>query len=219
MGLSVEKNPDYDSFLESVNRSADNYLGAASRVLKNLTADDLRKNAMVHPDGFLKLQIGPNNWVHDGQVRLHLWIPGREGTKQPHSHPWHLASWVVAGSYNEYLPKLHEVTDGQLAHYRIAYPSSTDQRLGVTRIGESVFTTETGSLQTTPEGGIHALPAGPTHMSAPDGRGGVTLAVMSPRFKDEAEFWAPNADPYIETINSDEIDGIMQVISGIRGNL
>jgi hypothetical protein len=215
--LEVSRRKSYDDFREESDYSWPIYVQEASRILQRLTPQGLRR-ASVHPDGFLKLSIGPDNGVLDGQVRLHFWIPGRAGTRQPHGHPWHLASLVLAGTYNEYLPDLRATDSGRLRKFKVLYPPKKDERAGVHQVGTDVFESEPGPLYRTSKGGTHYLPAGPIHMSAPDISGGITLAVMSPRFKNEAYFFAPDSTPYSETIEPHDIEAIMEMVAVVRSD-
>lgn len=217
VSLEVSSNPDFDDFRQDTERAFPAYVAAASRVIKAITPEILKRQAMVHPDGFLKVQIGPQHGVHDGQVRLHFWIPGRRSTEQPHSHPWHLASFVLAGTYREYQPVMRPTLRG-LNEYRVKYPNGQDVRAGVERVGRQTFACDRGELHKTKTGDAHYLPTGPTHMSSPDGLGGITLAVMSPRFADEAHFFANDDTPYAERTTETDIAAVTDFINSVRGD-
>ena len=215
--LKVPRNKNFDDFKQEIDALWPTYIQEASRILRTLTPEGLQ-GAMVHPDGFLKLSIGPQDGVRDGQVRLHFWIPGRGATWQPHGHPWHLASSALAGTYREYLPVLRLNDSGQLKKFMVIYPPDEDVRAGVHQVGTSTFDNELGTLYETKEGGAHYLPAGPIHMSSPEASGGVTLAIMSPRFRDRAYFFAPDNVPYSEVVNVDDVESIMEIVLAIRNN-
>jgi hypothetical protein len=216
--LRVSKNMNYDDFREESEILWPTYLRVAERIIRELTADDLR-GAAVHPDGFLKMPIGPQNWVADGQVRLHFWLPERKATRQPHGHPWHLASMVLAGAYREYLPDLRPDGSGDLRKFFVTYPPGVDARTGVRRVGDEWYRNEPGPLYETRPGDTHCLPAGPVHMSSPDAGGAITLTVMSPRFADEAYFYAPDSTPFSESVTRDDLAAIMEVVAAVRGDL
>jgi hypothetical protein len=56
-------------------------------------------------------------------------------------------------------------------------------------------------------------------MSSPDGLGGITLAVMSPRFADEAHFFAVDDTPYQSKTTEEDITAVMDMINAARGDL
>ena len=217
--LEVSKSDVYDRFCEETDAMFARYNAAAAQVIRTMTKEKL-SSATMHPDGFIKLQIGPEDFAANGQVRLHFWVPGRLGTKQPHSHPWHLASRNLVGTYTEFLPRLAEDDGAKLNRYQISYPSGKDQRAGIT-VPErhKLYRKEDGAAQITPEGMNHYLPAGPIHMSSPDGAGGITLAVMSRRFSDEANFYAEELTDFDASVSSEDAEVVMDMIQQVRTQL
>jgi hypothetical protein len=214
LGAPREKN--FDDFRQQCEVSWSTYLRSAKRVLNTITPACL-STASVHPDGFLKIPIGPANGMRDGRVRLHFWLPGRSSIREPHSHPWHLSSLVIAGTYREYLPKLEPDFNGTFARYEVQYYPDRDARLEVRRTGAESFNAVMGALHKTPQGQTHHLPEGPVHMSSPDGSGAITLAVMSPRFCDRSYFFASHRAKYDARVNTHEIISLMDLIGAVRG--
>jgi hypothetical protein len=220
--VHIPKEQDFECFVGATTEKMPSYERKAWQYLKELRVENLGRLATRHPDGFLKIQIGPENGVEDGQLRLHLWIPGREGTQQPHSHPWHLVSRALAGDYREHQPNLTSDKEGNgLSRYRVVYPPSQDSRNEVMLSGRETYQVTAGDLLVTKEGGDHALSAGPVHVSCPSGLGGVTLAVMSPRFRSWVEFYAPNPNPspFSAEIPEEDLSRVVDLLTEIQKDL
>ena len=216
--LTAPRLDRYDDFVAECHRRWPQYLRVVSGILRGLTPNLLR-TASPHPDGFVKLAIGPPGWVADGQVRLHFWLPGRTPSQQPHSHPWHLGSLALAGVYHEHQPTLLAVDSGCLRKFEVSYLPGQDVRTDVRPVGAQTYRSEPGELLATEEGTAHFLPAGPVHMSAPDGSGGITLAVTSPRFADHAYFYGDRGMLDLGSVGPDDIEAIMALARGARGSL
>ena len=74
--LSVPTDSDFDDFVGNVEKQLPEYLDRAREVMVCINTQDVLANGMMHPDGFVKLQIGPEKYAQEGQVRLHVWMPG-----------------------------------------------------------------------------------------------------------------------------------------------
>lgn len=72
---------------------------AARRLLKIAIQDPSRHSAMTHDNGFHKFVLYKSS--NEGiQLRLHVWDANAlplGGETVPHTHRWHLISWVVCG--------------------------------------------------------------------------------------------------------------------------
>src|SRR4051794_32510228 len=87
----------YEDFIAQASIELDSI---SNDVLGQLTPDTIAQS-YHHPNGFL---VNTLDSSADGQLRLHIWPVGRVDDLTPHSHPWHMASKVLAGTYYEFLP-------------------------------------------------------------------------------------------------------------------
>jgi hypothetical protein len=106
-----------------------------------------------------------------------------------------------------------------LRKFEVAYPPNRDVRAGVRVSDERTYVSENGPRYETAEGEVHDLSAGPVHMSSPSGAGGITLAVMSPRFSDRAYFYAPSLEGGEQTVRPEEIGAMMDIVADARRTL
>ncbi len=218
--LIVPRHNNFNDFLEETDTLFPTYENAASSVIRNMTIDNLRRNTTPHPDGFLKMQIGPANGAINGQVRLHFWVPGMPASDQPHSHPWHIVSNAFHQEYAEYQPELIEDPTAKLKKFRVTYPNSIDVRAGVSQVSpDTTFRAETGTRLLTRERSTHSLAAHEIHMSSPSKVGGITLAVMSPRFTNKTYFYAPTDEPPMAIASEEDLERVMEMINEIKKHI
>jgi hypothetical protein len=155
----------------------------SNKVLSGITRASLG-STVHHPNGFLvnTLAISP-----DGQLRLHIWPTGRVDDLTPHSHPWHLASIVLAGDYVEYIPY---VSLDDKSRHELMVPSYNDtmQQIGIQATQRTV-SFELGQPRTYQAGEMHFLPAGVFHVTPlPTEKPFVTLVRTGPQLYDNPSF-------------------------------
>jgi hypothetical protein len=213
--VAVCRTDDFEDFCEETESRWPDYLDMAQDVINRLTRRDLHK-ASMHPDGFVRLPIGPDEWWLNGQLRLHFWLPGRANPSQPHLHPWHLASYTISGAYREYLPELRKDDAGEVKRFAVIYEPASDMRARIEMLGTERFKIFKGRLYETSQGNTHYLPRGRVHMSAQPISWSVTLAVTSPRFADESIFFSGNMSPQNWTLAPSDLDLVMKIASTIR---
>jgi hypothetical protein len=143
------------------------FIGHAALELAHVSDDILKKispkviaESYHHPNGFLVNTLRSDA---EGQLRLHIWPVGRVDDLTPHSHPWHMASRVLAGTYVEYLPsvKFDPTTANELI-----VPRYNEQRVqtGFIETGRTV-SFELGEPDAYNRGETHYLPAGAFHVT------------------------------------------------------
>lgn len=163
----------YDAFVAAAHEEL---VATSAQVLESIDVETVR-TSLRHPNGFLVRVL---NSDETGQLRLHIWPTDRQGDQAPHSHPWHLSSLVLAGTYPEYLPDV-QMTDG--GSHEIMIPVLNEQRqyTGITSTGRTVDF-DLGNLHEYAAGEQHVLPAGAYHATPlPGGSPLITLARTGPQ--------------------------------------
>jgi hypothetical protein len=146
----------YEEFI----KEADQELKAsAAEVLANISPDSIR-GSLQHPNGFLVNTLKNNA---EGQLRLHFWPTGRFDDLTPHSHPRHMASLILAGTYTEFIPdvKLNDASEHKLMGTVF---NEERQQIGNGYTGRNVRFS-LGKLATYTAGESHYLPAGEFHIT------------------------------------------------------
>lgn len=150
----------YDGFEGHIAASAEELPREAERILQDFTIDTVR-NSTYHPNGFL---VNKYRSDETGQLRLHIWPTTREFDLLPHTHPWHMASLVMAGTYIEFLPAV-ELELGRQTDHELMVPSynSAHEQVGVESTGQSVsfiygrnYSYDTGEFHFLPAGAFHS---------------------------------------------------------------
>ena len=128
-----------------------------------------------HPTGFMVFHTGDH--FAGRSVRVHAWTATRPAgsARHPahHTHMWHLASKVLAGTYRERTVDMEPDPDGPFLEYRTAYRSITDASLVPSgrrlRIAaERSHSTTAGDIHWMEAGDWHATRIRPTRIR-PDG--------------------------------------------------
>lgn len=209
--IQPPQTPDFVPFRRRVAALWPDLINLAHSSLRSLSPS-MMQQSLAHPDGFLKLSIGSGRGYKDGQIRLHFWLPGRPTSLQPHSHPWHLASTILYGRYEQYHPTISSSPAGEYSRFRVHYDSGSDHRLKTTQ-DAGKYVIEQGELQTLFAGHQYYLPAGQAHTSLPSANGTITLCVMSPRFETSAVYYATTADEYDSSVAETDVDHVMTLVA------
>jgi hypothetical protein len=147
------------------------FCGDTTRYLRRegyqLVFDLLSRGALPsgkwHPTGFAVFHLVD---IECGHVRFHVWPQDLRRTRASHPsihcHDWHLASLVLAGTYQERL--FEQTSQGSsglfLEMYQVTY--QTDGLEGINKTGEHCELT-VGPVQTFTTGQLHYIKAGVFH--------------------------------------------------------
>lgn len=148
-----------DGYDEFVARATDNLTAVGSYVLGEITRDTVAESTW-HPNGFLinKTQMEDGEWL-----RLHIWPTLRVDDLTPHSHNWHMASLVLAGTYLEYVPNVRLDNDSGFKLMGTVFDENGDQKDNQ-YTGRNVDF-ELGPLASYSAGDFHYLPGGEFHVT------------------------------------------------------
>lgn len=170
----------YEAFIEE---AVPQLQDLSKTVLHGLSKSALRRT-VHHPNGFLvnTLESSP-----EGQFRLHIWPTGRIDDLTPHSHPWHLASIVLAGNYVEFIPRV-ELDDTSSHELMVPTYNEARQQTGVTTTDRRV-SFDLGESASYQPGDFHFLPGGAFHVTPlPIEIPFVTLVKTGPQLYDNPSF-------------------------------
>ena len=209
MNIPVSRAEDYERFVEETAAAFPEHIEFVGNHLASAGAAELAEAGSMHADGFIKVPIGPEDGINDGQLRIHLWLPNRQRTGEPHSHPWHLGSYVMHGVYVEELPQIVPDPDGLFEVHTVTYGESSDDRDAV-MAGERARI-EDAEIAEYPAGSYHWIPSRIHHRTYDSG-GMVTVAAMSPRFENFSQFVAMGAGDFDPTISDEDIDAADQLL-------
>ncbi len=173
-----------EGFDEFVTQSQLELASMADDVLGDITLQTIL-DSVRHPNGFFvtKLRDEP-----EGQLRLHLWPTVRNNDILPHTHPWHLSSLVLAGTYIEFLPAVDMNPKGD---YELMVPhyNESHEQDGVETTGHNVGVYPIDPYRHYDAGEFHSLPAGAFHSTMmPRSEPVLTLMRTSRQFYDNPSF-------------------------------
>lgn len=140
-----------------------------------------RGGASWHPTGFMVLPLRDVDGL--GLIRLHIWPAGvrpkRAGNPEIHSHVFHLASYVLDGTYVEH-QFVTTPTSDPAADYRgySVLPPVGDGKDRILPDG-STYLVERVATEVTAAGGFHNLPAGVYHLTDIGAEPVATVALLS----------------------------------------
>lgn len=173
-----------DGYEEFVEKSLQELAAIRDEVASSLGPDAIRAT-LQHPNGFLVRTLDNSD---DGQLRLHIWPTGVETDVTPHSHPWHMASLVLAGAYSEYIPSVRIDEAGEHQLY-VSYFSEDRQQVG-SKLSGRKFSIDLGELTVYHAGEYHILPAGAFHATPlPQTQPIVTLVRTSRQFYENPSYF------------------------------
>jgi len=172
-----------DGYEEHIAASSGELVDEGERILGELSVDTVR-SAAYHPNGFLVTKLRADE---AGQLRLHIWPPARSYNILPHTHPWHMSSLVLAGTYIEFLPTV-ELDDAGGYELMVPNYNSSHQQVGVRSTGR-VVSFLAGMPHSYDAGQTHSLPGGAFHSTLMPSDGPViTLMRAGPQLFDNPFF-------------------------------
>ncbi|MDB5182380.1 MAG: hypothetical protein JWO47_164 [Candidatus Saccharibacteria bacterium] len=170
-------------FDEHVAASSGTLRSEGAQILDAISIETVLQST-YHPNGFLVTKYKADE---TGQRRLHIWPTTRDYNMLPHTHPWHMASLVLAGTYIEFLPAVELV---EKSDYELMVPSynAAHQQVGVQSTGRAVKFWP-GRYHHYDAGEIHTLPAGAFHSTLmPEKHPVLTLVSCGPQLFDNPHF-------------------------------
>lgn len=180
-----------DGFEEFVQTARECLDEQADEILLELAEDGLQ-GFRKHPNGFWVRTL--ENDAHH-QLRLHVWPPSSIPELTPHSHPWHMASRVLAGTYVEHLPGVDIFSQNPTHDLMVPKYNDRYEQVGVQPAQQRVRF-DLGELHRYDAGDYHYLPAGAFHATPlPENDPLLTLVYTGPQLYSNPSFVESNVQP------------------------